>query len=141
MYADIASHDTPEVHVFMPMYEEADKAPSLLGNLTLDIDVVSGVEHGSMPIPVRLNQNVPNPFNPATMISYEVKTEQAVRLDIFDMSGQLVRHLVSETQSAGSYSKLWDGNDDHGGAVASGLYLYRLSAGEHQVSRRMTLVR
>jgi hypothetical protein len=141
IYNDIASHDTPEVHVFAPMYEAADKAPSLLGSLTLDVGAVSGVEQGSLPLPVRLNQNVPNPFNPSTMLSYEVQNEQAVRLDIFDMSGQLVRHLVSEVQSAGSHSVLWDGNDDHGGAVASGLYLYRLSAGEYEVSRRMTLVR
>ncbi len=141
MFADIASHDTPEVHVFAPMYESADKAPSILGNLTLTIDTVSGVEHGSLPLPLRLNQNVPNPFNPATLISYDLRSQQAVRLDIFDMSGQLVRHLVSETQAAGSYSTLWNGADDHGGAVASGLYLYRLSAGEHQESRRMTLVR
>ncbi len=141
MFNDIASHDTPEVHVFAPMYEEADKAPSLLGGLTLDIGSASGVEHGGLPLPVRLNQNVPNPFNPATMIFYEVKSERSVRLDIFDMSGQLVRQLVSETQPAGSYSRMWDGTDDHGGAVASGLYLYRLSTGEHQISRRMTLVR
>jgi len=141
IFQDINSHDTTEVHVFAPMYEDADKTPSFLGSLTLEIGSASAAEQGALPVPMHLNQNVPNPFNPSTMISYEISSDQAVRLDIFDTSGQLVRHLVSENQGPGSYSRLWDGNDDHGSAVASGLYLYRLSAGDAEVSRRMTLVR
>jgi hypothetical protein len=141
IFNDMITHDTPEIHSFAAMYEAADKAPSLLGNLTLEVGAVSGVEQGSLPVPVRLNQNVPNPFNPATVISYEVNSDQTVRLDIFDISGHVVRHLVSEIKPAGTHSVLWDGTDDSGEAVASGVYLYSLHTGEHQVSRRMSLVR
>ena len=89
-----------------------------------------------------LAQNSPNPFNPATLIAYEIpESGTAVRLEIFDASGRLVRVLVAERQAAGHQAARWDGCDDHGRAVASGLYIYRLQADGAAASRKMQLLR
>ena len=105
------------------------------------MDEVTAVDGDLLPQPVRLNQNVPNPFNPATVISFETKSDQVVNLNIHDLSGKLVKRLVSENLPAGLHRVTWDGTDDRGEAVASGVYLYHLQAGESQLSRTMSLVR
>ena len=88
-----------------------------------------------------LEQNYPNPFNPSTTISYSLKDAGEVELKIYDMLGRVVRALVSETRLAGQYSVVWDGRDDLGNQVASGLYVYTLVAGEFQSTRRMVFLK
>ena len=90
---------------------------------------------------MQLRDNVPNPFNPATDIRFHLGLETAVRLDIHDVSGRLVKKLVAETMAAGDHQVRWDGTDIAGRAVASGTYFARLQgAGLSQV-RPLTLVR
>jgi hypothetical protein len=139
--ADLLSHDTAEVAVFAGMYEAADRSPALIAAVSLDVGAASPVDNGGLPAPLRLNQNVPNPFNPATVISFEVESERPVRLDIYDVSGQLVRRLVDETLGAGPHAVTWDGKDQSGTAMASGVYFYKLQSGQVQDTRRMTLLR
>ena len=88
-----------------------------------------------------LLQNQPNPFNPETTLRYEIPEACQVRLEIFDMLGQRVRTLVREYQAAGSYEVRWNGLDDGGRTMASGLYFYRLQAEERVQIRKMTLLR
>jgi flagellar hook assembly protein FlgD len=90
-----------------------------------------------------LAQNVPNPFNPETTISYELPEAADIRLIIADLSGQMVRTLVQGMHQAGRYSVVWDGRDTKGRVVASGVYLYRLEAVDRGVieTRRMVFVR
>jgi len=93
-----------------------------------------------------LDQNYPNPFNPSTTISYTVYHNNGTRapkteLLIYNMLGQEIRTLVSRTESPGSYTVLWDGTDDGGRSVASGIYFYRLKRGAETVSRKMALVK
>lgn len=89
-----------------------------------------------------LFQNYPNPFNAETMIQYQIAdARQPVRLVIFDILGKKVRTLVNENQSAGFYRVKWDGKDDHGKDVSSGIYVYRIDAGNLSESKRMILVR
>lgn len=76
-----------------------------------------------------LGQNYPNPFNPATAIRFDIPTASPTRLEVYNVLGTLVRALLSGTMEPGSYSVVWDGRDDGGRTVASGLYLYRLSSG------------
>ncbi len=76
-----------------------------------------------------LQANYPNPFNPTTTIRYQVAVGAPVRLEIFDVLGQRVRTLIAETQAAGFHRVVWDSRDDGGRAVAAGVYLYRLQAG------------
>jgi len=88
-----------------------------------------------------LYQNAPNPFNPTTVIGYDVAVGGgAVTLEIFDVSGRLVRTLVDGAQSEGQKRAMWDGRDNRGNRVASGVYIYRLRAPGFVESRKMTLV-
>ena len=88
-----------------------------------------------------LDQNVPNPFNPSTVISFSLPIPTSVRLSIYDLLGQNIRTLLDGVQSEGGYSVLWDGKDSLGQDVASGIYLYRLEASDFVQTRKMLLLR
>jgi hypothetical protein len=88
-----------------------------------------------------LNQNTPNPFNPTTSIQFSVPTAGNARLVVYNAAGQVVRTLVDGVVEAGSHEISWDGTDNFGRSVASGVYMYRLTSGDRQTVRRMTLVR
>ncbi|MFQ5674985.1 MAG: alkaline phosphatase D family protein [bacterium] len=89
-----------------------------------------------------LNQNYPNPFNPATRITYELASESRVDLRIYNQLGQEVKALVNfQKQLAGSHSAQWNGKDNQGRLVGSGVYFYRLNAGAFTESRKMLLLR
>lgn len=88
-----------------------------------------------------LTQNMPNPFNPMTEISFELPERIPVRLQVFDLRGRLVRTLVDGPREAGVQRVTWDGRDARGARVASGVYLYRIQAGDWVDQRKMTLVK
>jgi hypothetical protein len=88
-----------------------------------------------------LEQNYPNPFNPSTTIRYTTQTEGPVEIKVFDLLGQQVATLVEEFQPAGTWAAVWDGRNDRGYPVASGLYSYRMKVNDIVVSRRMMLTR
>ena len=89
-----------------------------------------------------LMANFPNPFNAATHIRYSVGTEGPVSLEVFDVTGRRVRRLVNrEWSTPGAYELRWNGRNEEGVEVASGVYIYRLLARDQTVSRRMMLVR
>lgn len=96
---------------------------------------------GDLPNRFALRPNYPNPFNPSTTIRYELASRANVELRVYDVSGALVRTLVNESKAAGSYSLEWNGRDDRGTAVSSGVYFYRLNAGSFSDVRKMTLVK
>ena len=86
--------------------------------------------------------NYPNPFNAETMIRYDLPEAEAVRLSVHNLAGQHVRTLMDEERPAGSHSVTWDGRDDAGQSVSSGVYLYRLNvAGRWMGTRKMLLIR
>ncbi len=89
-----------------------------------------------------LEQNAPNPFNPVTTIRFSIDTPGAVSLNVYNTAGQLVRTLIDDTMSAdAAHEVVWDGTDNTGHSVGSGVYLYRLVNGERQLQKRMVLVR
>ncbi len=88
-----------------------------------------------------LHQNYPNPFNPDTRIEYELPAASNVKLTIFNLLGQKVRTLVDEYQTAGVRYVTWDGANDAGKPVATGLYLYRLQVGDRSESKKMLLLK
>lgn len=105
---------------------------------------VAGVEDrfASSAANCRLHPASPNPFNPLTTISYELASAESVSLRVFDLSGRLVRVLVSgENLAEGRHEIIWNGRDDAGRQVVSGIYFYRLEAGTFIETRRMTLVK
>ncbi len=88
-----------------------------------------------------LLQNRPNPFKTATTIQFGLDRPEAIRLDIFDLKGRLIRTLVRETKSAGNFFVAWNGKDEQDKNVPTGVYLYRLSAGTRSAVRKMILIR
>ena len=103
-----------------------------------------GVENdGSNEIPLtfELQQNYPNPFNPSTVISYQLPQNELVNLEIYNALGEKVRTLVNETQDTGKYDVIWDGKNNFGNQLSSGIYLYRLTAGNYVKVMKMVLLR
>ncbi len=96
---------------------------------------------GESPVTTELFANYPNPFNPSTSIKYSVASEGRVQLMVFDAAGRRIRMLVDEDQPAGSHHVTFDGRDDAGSAVASGVYFYRLDAAGVTQTRKMVLLK
>ncbi len=88
-----------------------------------------------------LEQNYPNPFNPETVLGYQLSRRSRVVLEVYDGLGRRVRTLVDAEQPTGRHEVVWDGRDDGGHAVASGMYFYRLQAGSFNATRAMILLR
>ncbi|MBT4096374.1 MAG: T9SS type A sorting domain-containing protein [Gemmatimonadetes bacterium] len=99
------------------------------------------LEDESSPSAFALAQSYPNPFNSETVIEYRIPATERVRLRIYNLSGQVVTDLVDEALAAGTYQTQWDARDATGHPVASGVYLYRLQAGDQVLSRKLVLVR
>ena len=107
------------------------------------VNVVSDAP-GPVPPRVSLEQNYPNPFNPSTTMHFDVPAAEhlaRVHLAVYDMSGRLVRILVDRDLPAGRHRAEWNGTDDGGRRVASGVYIGRLRVGEAQQVRKISLVR
>jgi hypothetical protein len=94
-------------------------------------------------IPVRTTvmQNRPNPFNPTTTIDYALATGGPVSLRVYDVTGRLVRTLVDGEKQPGVYAAVWDGRNDHGQPVATGVYFYRLRAGQNVFTKKAVLLK
>jgi flagellar hook assembly protein FlgD len=92
-------------------------------------------------VAVRLDQNFPNPFNPTTAISFALDASSHTTLDVYDVRGALVRTLVDGPQPAGAHRVEWDGTDNSGRRVASGVYYYRLDTGTTEATRKMVLLK
>ena len=87
-----------------------------------------------------LSQNYPNPFNPSTTIDFSVEENGPVSLRIYNISGSLVTTLIDQVMVPGAHSTEWNGRDSHGISVASGIYFYRLTAGNRTLTKKMVLL-
>lgn len=88
-----------------------------------------------------LNQNYPNPFNPSTVIGFTLPKQSNVKLHIYDSMGRLVKTLLNETKQRGSYSVEWNGVDQTGKRVASGIYFYKLETPDQIITKKMVLMK
>ncbi len=111
--------------------------------LTFCIDTTTSVEwtEAATPEAVTLLQNYPNPFNPLTSIQFVLTKPERVRLEIFNILGQRVRTLVDEYLAAGNKLVGWDGTDDSGKELSSGIYLYRITTAGYSAARKMLLLK
>lgn len=116
-----------------------------------DVDI-NGESHWHGPISIhtadldipdeyRLDQNYPNPFNPTTTIQYALPETRHVRLTIFNTRGEKVRTLVNTSQAAGTYQIQWNGTDGQGILMPTGIYFYKLVAGDYEQIRKMLLTK
>jgi flagellar hook assembly protein FlgD len=95
----------------------------------------------TLPSDFALHQNYPNPFNAQTLISFTLASPGDVRLDIYDITGRLVKTLLSRTLDYGNHQLIWNGTDNREQDVASGVYFYKLSADNKSTTKRMLLLR
>jgi hypothetical protein len=107
--------------------------------VTLEVGGTSGVEN--LPQHLALEKNYPNPFNPRTNISFVLPADGSARLQVYDMRGRLVKTLHDGALTAGYHTVMWDGTDNSGQRVASGVFLYRLVSGDQVFSRKMLLMK
>jgi hypothetical protein len=136
----------PSLAVWRFMYwSDADTTGLNIYVDALTGDIVTGVEEPerseSLPRGFALEQNYPNPFNPGTTISYHLTQDGHVEMAVFNLLGQRVRVLADGFRQAGNYEVSWDGSDDFGHQVSSGIYLCRMKAGEFTQVKKMVLLR
>jgi hypothetical protein len=115
---------------------------------TLDVYVrgigegITGIgEKLGIPTKYAVSQNYPNPFNPSTTIYYELPRPSEVKLEVYNLLGQNVRTLINARQEAGRHQIVWDGKNDFGSPVASGIYIYRFQAGAYSKIMKMILMK
>ena len=130
-------------HVVAFVQNDLDRivVQAMQDTINLPTPVVEDTPVSGVPQYCQLRQNYPNPFNAVTEIRYQIPEDGRVILRIFNAMGQEVRTLVNRDQMADGYSVIWDGRDDVGGDVASGLYLCRLKAGDFSETIKMVLLR
>jgi hypothetical protein len=115
--------------------------PQIAVPLTMIVqDYISGVDN-QVPTKVALSQNVPNPFNPSTLIQFAMPARGAADLRVYDVRGSLVRTLVSGELEAGFHDYVWEGLSDAGVQAPSGVYFYRLKTVDGTITKTMTLVK
>jgi hypothetical protein len=107
----------------------------------LSSSVVTESTSSSVPKVFTLYQNIPNPFNPTTRIAFDIPCRVRVRLAIYNVKGTCICVLLDDVVEAGHIEMRWNGKDNHGRAVASGIYFYRLSAESFLQSKKMVLLR
>lgn len=103
----------------------------------------SNNDDSSIPTPATpiLRQNFPNPFNPKTTISFNLPKADEVSLQIFNVKGQLVKTLLNESKTAGTHQVIWNGTDNSGKPISSGVYYYKITAGKYSSTRKMILMK
>lgn len=126
----------------IPLQEEG---PAFRGFLpmNLDVNMVSAApdDPHSLPSSVALLPNYPNPFNPRTTIRYQLRVGAQVRLAVYGLDGRLVRKLVDGFQESGFHQEDWDGRDDAGREMPSGVYLTQMQSGTFRSGQKMHLIR
>jgi immune inhibitor A len=121
----------------------SSSAATMYADLIVGLTASTGDEgdESLVPTTVELLQNYPNPFNPATVISFTTSAATTARLEIYNLLGHRVKTLVDDYVEPGTSTVTWDGTDERGSPVASGVYFYRLTAGDAAQVKKMVLVR
>jgi spore coat protein A len=115
--------------------------PYYVGPMPDDIVYTMPEPSAAHPTEVALGQNIPNPFNPTTRISFSLVENAGVELAIYNVAGQRVRSLVNSVYPSGDHVVEWDGRDERGNGVTSGVYFYRLKTGELEITRKMMMIK
>ncbi len=102
---------------------------------------VLGETNTTSPSKYQLKQNFPNPFNPSTTIRYSLSSPQKIYIRIYDVSGQLVKDIIEEHKQAGEYNVKWNGKNNSGQRVSSGVYYYQMTVGNETQAKKMILIK
>jgi flagellar hook assembly protein FlgD len=120
-----------------------DNAQDQTGSYTLTVSNSGGVTAvgATPPAELALHGGVPSPFSQSTRIDYDLPASDHVRLDVYDVSGARIRTLVDQARGAGHFAATWDGRDDAGRRVASGVYYLRMETHAKAQNQKVVLVR
>jgi hypothetical protein len=122
-----------------------DTNSDVYGNIIgMSVGTATVLNESAIPTQLSLTQNYPNPFNPSTTINYNVSTNGMVSLKVYDIMGRLVKTLVNDYKVSGNqsgYSVVWDGRDNKGQQVATGLYIYSLQTPDGNMTKKMVLMK
>ena len=130
-----------DVVIANALHEVSDHLP-VYSDFVIDAGIVSTVDEGrAVPEAFVLQQNYPNPFNPATVIRFQLPVFSEVTLSLYNLRGQLVRRLVAGEMPAGEHSVVWDGSNDAGARVASGVYVYVMKTATFTAARKLLLMK
>lgn len=134
-------NETPASDVLFYYLRQIDLNGTATRSSVLEVLLApTAVLEQALPVVTELAQNYPNPFNPETTIHFDLATETSVTLRVYDMTGQVVRTLVHGSLAPGNYTQLWDGRNEAGIKVGSGVYFYELQAGSFSSKKKMTLL-
>ena len=117
--------------------------PSSSGERTITVDVsdMLGIDGLSLPTEFALHNNYPNPFNPVTNIIYDIPEVTDVTLEIYNVMGQRVRTLAQGSHEPGRYQIVWNATNDFGQGLSSGMYIYRIQAGDFVSVKKLVLMK
>ena len=120
-----------------------DETPSSNGpfQFTLDLSATLGIDESTLPDVFALHNNYPNPFNPVTNITYDIPEVANVSLEIYNVMGQKVRTLASGSHEPGRYRVLWNATNDFGEGLSSGMYIYKIQAGDFVSVKKLILMK
>ena len=136
----VKSEPPPDtLNIFPPHTSKVFASESSISVTVSVTNLVTGDE-SLLPGRFSLSQNYPNPFNSSTIIQYTLPEPVWVKLEVYNVLGQKVAILVDATQPIGYYRIVWEGTNSQGKTVASGVYLYRITAGEFTKAKKMMLL-
>ena len=144
---DFNPGDSQQLVVKMAVGQDADRLSSLTALrdiLNASSMIPTGVSDNNvdaLPSSFRVSQNYPNPFNPSTTIGYSLPNRADVAIEIFNVLGQKITTVFEGTKPAGDHTAVWNGTNDAGKPVSSGVYFYRVSAGDHTQTKKMMMVK
>lgn len=134
-----------QVQMNVKMKDGSTKTFSIEDVRKLTFSGVVGIEEGKKLATIiktfTLMQNYPNPFNPSTTIEYQIPKAGDVEVNIYDISGQLVKTLEKSFQNAGSYKLIWNSKSESGSNVASGIYLYQVRYNQSVLTKKLILIK
>lgn len=130
-----------ELETVTPVASDFEFVDVTIDDKNTTVTVVENESIHELPVDWQLSQNQPNPFNPETNITYQVPKTSLVKIEVFNLLGQRIKTLVNEEKNPGTYQINWNGLDDQGKSVVSGIYLYRIQSQSFNQMKRMILLR
>jgi hypothetical protein len=138
-YTDLNVPDGTYEYYITSLTYDGESDPS--NQVSVLVDFTANDENEIVGVQTELLSNYPNPFNPETNIAYNLKSNEVVQLSIYTVLGKRVKTLVNASQHAGNYNIVWNGTDDMGNTLSSGVYFYKLQAGLYTRTRKMILMK
>ena len=145
---DLTTFIDPESpQVWLRYHFISDDQTGQLGYVIDDVELYEGFptivkdQKSQVPQDYYLSHNYPNPFNPQTTFTFRIPQDAFVTIRIYDILGNYIKEIMAEEKKAGCYNMTWDGRDNHGEAVPTGLYIYHMRANSFSASKKMTIIK